>query len=347
METVKVNASKNYDVIIGVDTVALLGKKINEMFPGATVCVVSDSTVARLHMQTVRRNLEQYGIKNSSFVFEHGEGSKNPEVLFEILEYLAQKHFTRDDVLVALGGGVTGDITGLAAALYMRGMHLVQMPTTLLAMVDSSVGGKTAVNLKAGKNLAGVFNQPELVLCDTKMLSTLPRPYFNDGMAEVIKYGVIADKELFDLTAQGNPERNIEKIITRCVTIKRDIVCSDEFDHGKRQLLNFGHTIAHAIEKISDFKFSHGSAVAVGMVIISDMANKNGLSEDNCCNDIIDALLENNLPIGCPYSTKEIFHATVNDKKCSGEKITIIIPKKIGECKLMQVTLSEFERMLG
>lgn len=347
MKTVKVNASKKYDVIIGNDAVTLLGEKIREMFPSSAVCVVSDNTVASLYMQTVRRNLELSGIKNHSFVFEHGEKSKNPDTLFEILEFLAQKHFKRDDVLVALGGGVVGDITGLSAALYMRGVHLIQIPTTLLSMVDSSVGGKTAVNLESGKNLAGIFYQPDLVLCDTKLLSTLPRPYFNDGMAEVIKYGVIADKELLDIACEGSPEKNIEKIVERCVTIKRDIVCLDEFDHGKRQILNFGHTIAHAIEKISDYKISHGSAVAVGMVMISDIAWKQGLSDENCCNDVIDALLENNLPIGCPYSNKEIFHATVNDKKCSGEKISLVVPVKLGECKTVQVSLSEFERMLG
>lgn len=346
METIRVNASKSYDVIIGADAVALLGKKIKEMFPTAAACIVSDSTVAKLHMQTVRKSLDEYGIRNVNFTFEHGEASKNPDTLFEILEFLAQKHFTRKDVVVAFGGGVTGDIAGLAAAMFMRGIHLIQIPTSLLAMVDSSVGGKTAVNLKSGKNLAGVFNQPELVLCDTKMLDTLPRPYFNDGIAEVIKYGVVADKKLFKLISEGNPDNKIEEIIARCVKIKRDIVNTDEFDNGDRQILNFGHTIGHSIEKVSGYKISHGSAIAVGMVMMSDIADKYDFSEENCCDEIIDALLENNLPIGCPYSAKEIFHATVNDKKCSGEKISLVVPVKIGECKIKEVTLSEFEDML-
>lgn len=346
METVKVTASKNYDVIIGYNTCALLGKKIRQLFGDVSVCVISDDTVASFHLDEVKNYLNDEGIKNDSFVFPHGEKSKSPKVLFELLEYLAEKHFSRKDVLVALGGGVTGDLTGLAAAMFMRGIHLVQIPTTLLAMVDSSVGGKTAVNLDAGKNLAGVFNQPELVLCDTKMLSTLPSEYFADGMAEVIKYGVIADKELFDTVKNGGIQQNLEKVIARCVIIKRDIVCEDEFDTGRRQLLNFGHTLAHAIEKISDFKISHGSAVAMGMVIISDMAWRNQLSQENCSDEIIDALLENQLPVGCPYSENELYPLTISDKKCALGHISIIVPEKIGKCKIADITTDKFKELL-
>ncbi|MBR5262439.1 MAG: 3-dehydroquinate synthase [Clostridia bacterium] len=346
MHTVKVNASKKYDVIIGKNTAALLCEKVQELFGSVRVCIVTDDTVADLHLNTVRAVLDGGHILHETFVFPHGEGSKSPAVLFELLEFLAKKHFSRKDVLVALGGGVTGDLSGLAAALYMRGMHLVQMPTTLLAMVDSSVGGKTAVNLEAGKNLAGVFNQPELVLCDTDMLSTLPREYFADGMAEVIKYGVIADRELFDVVKNGEIEENLEAIITRCVAIKRDIVGEDEFDTGKRQLLNFGHTLAHSIEKESNFEISHGSAVAMGMVIVSEIAWANGMSEERCQDEIIDALLENDLPITCPYKNSELYYATENDKKSSSGRISIIVPEKIGSCKITDIALAEFRELL-
>ncbi len=346
METVTVNASKKYDVIIGNGTASLLAEKVQSLFGDVSVCIVTDDTVAGYHLNGVKAGLSNAGIRCDAFIFPHGESSKSPDTLFELLEFLAKKHFSRKDVLVALGGGVTGDLTGLAAAMYMRGMHLVQMPTTLLAMVDSSVGGKTAVNLKAGKNLAGVFNQPELVLCDTDMLSTLPQEYFADGMAEVIKYGVIADKALFETVKNGEIQENLEKIIARCVSIKRDIVNEDEFDTGKRQLLNFGHTIAHSIEKLSDFAISHGSAVAMGMVIISEIAWNTGLSKERCQDEIIDALLENGLPIACPYQNNELYYATENDKKSSSGRISIIIPEAIGSCKILNIALAELKELL-
>lgn len=346
MEIVKVNASKEYDAIIGQHTLSMLGKKIKELFGDVKVCIVSDDTVADLHKDSAVRYLKEENLRHEAFVFPHGEASKSPETLFELLEFLAKKHFSRKDVIVALGGGVTGDLTGLAAAMYMRGMHLIQVPTTLLAMVDSSVGGKTAVNLKAGKNLAGVFNQPELVLCDLRMLLTLPAEYFADGVAEVIKYGVIADRGLFDAVKDGEIIPNLEKIIARCVSIKRDIVNEDEFDNGRRQLLNFGHTLAHSIEKMSDFTISHGSAVAMGMVIISEIAWKNGLSQERCHDEIIDALLENNLPIACPYKNSELYYAAENDKKSASGRISIIIPEEIGKCRIHNLPLAEFKELL-
>ena len=346
MVTVKVNASKKYDVIIGQNTTALLGKKIRDIFGNANVCLVTDDNVARLHEKKVASYLDEESIKHKTFVFPHGEKSKSAEVLFELLEFLAENHFSRNDVIVALGGGVTGDLAGLAAAMYMRGMHLVQMPTTLLAMVDSSVGGKTAVNLKSGKNLAGVFNQPELVLCDLQMLLTLSSEIFADGMAEVIKYGVIADRNLFETVRDGDVAGNLEKIIARCVSIKSEIVNEDEFDTGKRQLLNFGHTLAHSIEKISNFEISHGKAVAMGMLLISEIAWKNGFSCERCQDEIVDALLENNLPISCPFKTSELYYAAENDKKSSSGKISIIIPEKIGQCKIKEIALAEFKELL-
>ena len=346
MVTVKVNASKKYDVIIGQNTSSLLGKKIREAFGEIKACIVTDDNVASLHAETVRTYLDEENIRHKTFVFSNGEKSKSPEVLFELLEFLAENHFSRNDVLVALGGGVTGDLTGLAAAMYMRGMHLIQMPTTLLAMVDSSVGGKTAVNLKSGKNLAGVFNQPELVLCDLKMLLTLSSETFSEGMAEIIKYGVIADRELFETVKNGDIARNLEKIIARCVSIKSDVVNEDEFDTGRRQLLNFGHTLAHSIEKLSNFEISHGKAVAMGMLLISEIAWKNGFSSERCQDEIIDALLENNLPISCPFKTNELYYTTENDKKTSSGRISVIIPERIGDCKIMNIALVEFKELL-
>ncbi|MBP3937924.1 MAG: 3-dehydroquinate synthase [Clostridia bacterium] len=346
MQTIKVKASKEYDVIIGQGVLSLLGKKIKELFGDVKVCIVSDDTVASLYSEKAKKYLGEENIKNELFVFPHGEKSKSPEVLFELLEFLASKHFSRKDVVIALGGGVTGDLTGLGAAMYMRGMHLVQIPTTLLAMVDSSVGGKTAVNLKSGKNLAGVFNQPELVLCDLQMLLTLSSEIFSEGVAEIIKYGVIADRALFELVKNGELVENIENVVARCVSIKSEIVSEDEFDTGKRNLLNFGHTLAHSIEKMSEFKISHGNAVAMGMLLISEIAWKRCLSKERCQDEIIDALLENNLPVSCPFTNSSLYYATENDKKSSSGRISIIVPEEIGNCKILNIALAEFKELL-
>lgn len=346
MQKIKVKASKEYDVIIGQGVLSLLGKKIKELFGDVKVCIVSDDTVASLYSEKAKKYLGEENIKNELFVFPHGEKSKSPEVLFELLEFLASKHFSRKDVVIALGGGVTGDLTGLGAAMYMRGMHLVQIPTTLLAMVDSSVGGKTAVNLKSGKNLAGVFNQPELVLCDLQMLLTLSSEIFSEGVAEIIKYGVIADRALFELVKNGELVENIENVVARCVSIKSEIVSEDEFDTGKRNLLNFGHTLAHSIEKMSEFKISHGNAVAMGMLLISEIAWKRGLSKERCQDEITDALLENNLPVSCPFTNSSLYYATENDKKSSSGRISIIVPEEIGNCKILNIALAEFKELL-
>lgn len=347
MRTVNVNASKNYDVIIGENILNLLPQKIGELFGNAKVMAVTDSNVFALHYDKIKKELDENGIESDVFVFPAGEKSKSPEVLFDLLETLAEKHFSKSDVLLAFGGGVTGDLTGLAASLFLRGVHIVQMPTTLLSAVDSSVGGKTAVNLKAGKNLAGVFNQPELVLCDTKLLDTLSDEIFADGMAEVIKYGVLADENLFDKVKNGNVKNDIEEIIARCVEIKRDIVSVDEFDKGKRQLLNFGHTLAHAIEAQSNFEISHGTAVAMGMVKAAEISYKNKLTSSDFSEEIEAACRKNNLETLCPYSTDILAKFASSDKKISGKSISFIVPERIGKCVGVKLGVEEFVKMLG
>ncbi|MBR6314902.1 MAG: 3-dehydroquinate synthase [Clostridia bacterium] len=347
MQTVTVNASKQYDVLIGSGVRALLPEKISSLFGSVRVCLVSDDNVARLHLDEAETLLQNAGFNCSRFVFPHGEASKNPTVLFELLEHLADERFSRKDVLVALGGGVTGDLGGLAAALYMRGMHLVQIPTSLLAMVDSSVGGKTAVDLKAGKNLAGVFNQPDLVLCDPDYLSTLPPEDFSDGMAEVVKYGVIADEALFDTVKDGCIKDRLTQIITRCVTIKRDVVDEDEFDTGRRALLNFGHTLAHAIEAKSNFTVSHGKAVAIGMCRIAALAEQHGLCDAPCLKQIQNALTNNDLPTDTAFLNAELFDEVTKDKKCTGGSITLILPRRIGDCYARATPIDECKRMLS
>ncbi len=339
MKTINVNASKEYDVIIGEGILPTLGEKCVSLFGKSRAVIVTDSNVAPLWLSKAKESLENAGIDAAAFVFPAGEESKCKETLFELLEFMAENKITRSDFAVALGGGVTGDMTGLAASLYLRGIEFVQVPTTLLAAVDSSVGGKTAVNLNAGKNLMGAFYQPSLVLCDTNTLSTLPDAEFANGMAEVIKYGVIFDKNLFDTVRGGDVKSDMEEIIARCVELKRDVVAKDEFDRGDRQLLNFGHTMAHSIEKCSNFEISHGSAVAIGMVIAAKASFALGWSKEDCTAAIIDANKNNRLPCECGFAPKELADAALSDKKRAGGNINFVVPKVIGECCLKKISV--------
>ena len=345
MKIIRVNASKEYDVVIGSGILSSLGERCASLFGKSRALIVTDSNVAPLWLQKAKASLENAGIDTLEFVFTAGEDSKSKETLFELLEFAAENRITRSDFAVALGGGVTGDMTGLASSLFLRGIPFIQVPTTLLAAVDSSVGGKTAVNLTAGKNLAGAFYQPSLVLCDTDTLSTLPDCEFANGMAEVIKYGIIFDKELFDKVQSGDVKSDIEKIIARCVELKRDVVAKDEFDCGDRQLLNFGHTLAHSVEKCSSFGIAHGSAVAIGMVIAAKASFALGWSDEDCTEAIINANKNNNLPVECEFSPRMLADASLSDKKRSGGTINFVVPKKIGECVLKKIPVEDLYKI--
>ena len=345
MKIIRVNASKEYDVVIGSGILSSLGERCASLFGKSRALIVTDSNVAPLWLQKAKASLENAGIDTLEFVFTAGEDSKSKETLFELLEFAAENRITRSDFAVALGGGVTGDMTGLASSLFLRGIPFIQVPTTLLAAVDSSVGGKTAVNLTAGKNLAGAFYQPSLVLCDTDTLSTLPDCEFANGMAEVIKYGVIFDKELFDKVQSGDVKSDIEKIIARCVELKRDVVAKDEFDCGDRQLLNFGHTLAHSVEKCSSFGIAHGSAVAIGMVIAAKASFALDWSDEDCTEAIINANKNNNLPVECEFSPRMLADASLSDKKRSGGTINFVVPKKIGECVLKKIPVEDLYKI--
>ena len=337
MRVINIDASKKYDVIIGEGILSSLGEKCVSLFGKSRAVIVTDSNVKKYWLSETNNSLNNSGIETIEFVFPAGEDSKNPETLFELQEFMAENKITRSDFLVALGGGVTGDMTGLAASLYLRGIPFVQVPTTLLSAVDSSVGGKTAVNLKAGKNLMGAFCQPSLVVCDINTLSTLPETEFANGMAEVIKYGVIFDKELFDKVKSGDVKSDMENIIARCVELKRDVVVKDEFDTGDRQLLNFGHTMAHSIEKCSHFEVPHGSAVAIGMIIAAKASHALGWSNEDCTAAIIQANKNNNLPTECGFSPKELADVSLSDKKRTGGTINFVVPECIGKCVLRKI----------
>ncbi|WP_100065209.1 3-dehydroquinate synthase [Miniphocaeibacter massiliensis] len=346
---VPIKTSVDYDVIIGRNILDIIPKRITELKNKCSVVIITDDRVDSLYGKKVSESLTKNNIKNYKFVFKNGEKSKNINTLSHILEFLAENTINRNDLIVALGGGVVGDIAGFAAAIYLRGIDYLQIPTTFLAAIDSSVGGKTAIDLEAGKNLAGAFKQPIEVLCDVETFKTLEDNIFDDGVAEAIKYGVLFDEELFYRFLNGKVDSKSEDIIDivkKCVEHKRDVVIGDEFDTGKRQLLNLGHTIGHAIEKCSDYKITHGHAIAAGMAIIARATELKKINDEKIVNKIEKALIKNNLPIDSSYSIDELFEKTTRDKKVLGSKINLIIPKKIGECELYNVNVDEVREFI-
>ena len=341
MQKVTVNASRCYDILIGSELLPTLGAEAKKFPKVKTVCIVSESNVYPLHGAAAEKSLREAGFEVISYVFPAGEESKNGAVYLSLLNFLAEHRLTRSDLLVALGGGVVGDLTGFAAATFLRGVKFIQVPTTLLAAVDSSVGGKTAIDLPAGKNLAGAFYQPSLVLCDTDALSTLPREIFLDGCAEVIKYGIIYDRAFFDYLKEAGPEFDREKVIRRCVELKRDVVMEDEFDTGARMKLNLGHTLGHGVEARSHFALSHGKSVAIGMAIVSRAAAKRGLLSQQDADTIQDTLSAYGLPIRAEYPCQELVDYMLSDKKRSGGTIPLIIPTEIGHCDIVPTPVEE------
>lgn len=340
MKKVHVNASKEYDVLIGAGILKDAGKLIGAILPKGKTVIVSDDKVFALYGETVKESLESAGFSAEVFVFKNGEKSKNISTYTEILEFLGKSGLTRSDFVVALGGGVTGDMAGFSAATYLRGISFVQLPTTFLAAIDSSVGGKTGVNLDTGKNLVGAFHQPSLVICDTNTFKTLDEKTFADGTAEAIKYGMIKDKELLIKLSQDFLG-DIEEVVETCVKIKRDIVNEDEFESGARKLLNFGHTIGHAVEKCSNYEITHGHAVAMGMSIITKAAEEMGLCEKGL-SAMLDRLLGNcGLAEKSPYIAEELYKVALSDKKRSGDSITVVLPKSLGEYVLKKISVDE------
>ena len=341
MKTITVKASKTYRVEVGAGLLCAAGERLSCLLPPPRrIMLVSDNTVAALYGDTVRTSLQSAGYSVEVFTFPHGEASKSTQTLLALWNAMAEAHLTRTDCAVALGGGVTGDLTGFAASTYLRGIACYQIPTTLLAMVDSSVGGKTAVDLPAGKNLCGAFSQPIGVLCDTDVLKTLPANVYADGCAEVIKYGYLGDLTLLSMLEtpfQGDPAA----VIARCVTDKRDIVEEDEQDNGKRQLLNLGHTGGHAVEKLSDFTVSHGSAVAIGMLLSARAAVARGICDGAVPAHMEKMLQRYHLPTVCPYSAARLAEAALSDKKRRGGEITLVLPTRLGESVLYPMPAAE------
>lgn len=345
MKTINVNASSSYSIYIERGSIKNSGEIIAKNLKINKLAIITDDIVDNLYYDTVEKSLINNGFDVCKFVFKNGEASKSSETLNNIYNFLCENNITRSDCIIALGGGVVGDISGYAAATFLRGIKYIQIPTTLLAQIDSSVGGKTAIDLPCGKNLVGAFKQPECVICDPDVLSTLSKEILSDGMAEAIKYGMIRDSKLFELISShniNNVHEVIDEIIFKCISIKRDVVEDDEFDTGKRMILNFGHTIGHSVESFYNYeKYTHGSAVAIGMYI---------MTEKTCKKNIL-SLLENclksyDLPFSCDADISDLVKLCTNDKKRTSSDIHYIVCEQIGQAEIRKLPFKDFEKIM-
>lgn len=351
--TVPVRAkSRTYDVHVGLGILDKVGQLVRASAGGNVAAIISDSNVAELYASRVGASLEEAGYAVSTVVFPAGEQNKRFSTLETLLEGLAQAELSRDDVVVALGGGVTGDMAGLAAALYLRGIKVAQVPTSLLAMVDSSVGGKTAVDLEAGKNLAGAFFQPHVVAADVECLHSLSRELFVDSCGEVIKHGVLADPALFEalcshpLSSQDMDDVELARIVARNVEIKRDVVDADETERGLRQTLNLGHTLGHAIEAASDYQLGHGSSVAAGLCCVARASELLGWADKGLSRHIEQLCLAHGLPVDTDLVHDEVLRYATHDKKRHGQTVNLVVPKRIGKVEIRTVSLDELSEVI-
>lgn len=347
MRTVHVSTGKPYDIFIERGILDRCADYAASLSNAQRITVITDSNVAPHYQWRVRNSLEQKGFKVKTHIFKAGEESKTLSTVAEMYDTLAEFGMTRKDLIVALGGGVTGDMAGFAAATYLRGIDFIQIPTSFLAQVDSSVGGKTGVDLSFGKNLVGAFHQPIAVLIDPDTLSTLPDSYICDGMGEVIKYGCIKDAAFFEKLENEYAFDNIEDVIETCVSIKRDVVSRDEREKGERMLLNFGHTLGHSIEKLYDFKgISHGMAVAIGMVLIARAGEQAGITEKGTTDRIVRLCEKYDLPTADESSFSDMAQAAQSDKKTAGKSINLVLLNKIGDSFTKSLPLSELEKFI-
>ncbi len=348
MKKLTVHVGDTYEIFIEKGLLKDCGKYVRVVSKAKKIAIVTETNVAPLYLDTVKGCIENEGFEVVSYIFPAGEGSKTTETVVGIVEFLAENGLTREDMVVALGGGVCGDMAGFAAAIYLRGIKFVQIPTTLLSQVDSSVGGKTGVDLPQGKNLCGAFHQPALVLIDPDVLETLSPHFFSDGMGEVIKYGCIKSKVLFERIETENVKDFIEDLIYDCVNIKRGVVERDEKEAGERALLNFGHTAGHAIEKLHNFTdISHGEAVGVGMVMISEAGERIGLTERGTADRIRKVLEKYNMKTEVENSVTDIIGAMYHDKKRTGSGIKFIMLHSLGDSFINPVENDKVKELFG
>lgn len=355
MEKVTVNASTSYEILIDKGILDSTGELIaniknnSKAEAASKAAVITDDNVDKYYGERVLSSLENAGFSPKKFVFRHGEASKCHSTLLSIYDFLAENGYTRSDFIVALGGGVVGDTAGYAAATYMRGIDFVQIPTTVVSQADSSVGGKTAVDINGGKNLVGAFHQPKLVICDTDTLDTLTPEFFSDGMAEVVKHGMIRSEELFEILSTKDIKENIVDIMKRNVSIKGKVVENDEREKGERMLLNFGHTLAHALEKYYNYTgLTHGCAVSIGMSVFTHIAERRGMTKPGVADKLDALLLKCGLPITDPAldSMHKLYKLSLRDKKHLASGMNIVICSDIGKSEVVKMSVEEYAEFL-
>lgn len=348
MKKLKVNVGKGYEILIEKGIMTSCSEYIKNVSSAKKVCIISETNVFPIYGETVITSLERAGYEVYTYIFEAGEASKKAETVLAMVEYMAEMQLTRKDLVVALGGGVCGDMAGFAAAIYLRGIDFVQIPTSLLAQVDSSVGGKTAVDLPQGKNLCGAFHQPILVLIDPNTLDTLTPHFFADGMAEAIKMGCIKSQSLFEKIENNDAKEIIDEIIYECDLLKAGVVERDEKEQGERALLNFGHTAGHAIEKLHNFTtISHGEAVGIGMVMIAKAGEENGITEKGTADRIANVLTKYSLKIKDSHKIQDIIEAMNADKKRTGKAINFTLISKIGDSFSQKINNEDIPAFFG
>ncbi len=347
MEKIKIKGKEPYEVFVGEKIIFKIGELIKQKLNCCCkVVLICDELVFKIYGNVVKKSLEKTGFLVLIFSLKGEEKSKNFENLIKVYSFLFKNNVKRKDLILALGGGMVGDFAGFCAATYLRGIKFVNIPTTLLAQVDSSIGGKTAVNLKFGKNLVGVIKSPFLVVCDVFFLKTLSFRMFNAGVSEIIKMAAIFSKELFKILAKEEISNVLEDVVVKSIEIKKDVVEKDEFEKNVRMKLNFGHTIGHALEKALNFKIHHGEAVAVGMCLITKQSVKLGITNFKSYLKLKALLEKYSLPVETDVNFNLIFENIMADKKIFGDEINFCVMKKIGEGEIMSLPILKFKDFL-
>ncbi|MHC1719364.1 MAG: 3-dehydroquinate synthase [Clostridiaceae bacterium] len=348
MKTIRIElGEKSYSIFIKRNCIKDLGKYIKENHKGSRITLITDENLNAIYGDKLDSIFSAADLETSVISIKPGEASKSIDTLKKVYLKLSESAMTRGDIIVAFGGGVVGDLAGFAAATYLRGITYIQVPTSLLAQVDSSIGGKVAVDLPEGKNLVGSFYHPEAVFIDPELLRTLDKKIFNDGLAEVVKYGCIRDKSIIDWLMASRDEEglrdSIEPVINKCCSIKKALVEEDEKDFGNRMLLNFGHTIGHAVEKYFNYeKYTHGEAVAMGMVYMAGAGEKLGLTEKGTRECLVNVLEKFDLPGKMPEMDKETVRKIILlDKKSRGDFINLVLIRDIGHGFIKKVRIAE------
>lgn len=348
MRKIDLKTNSPCKIVIDKNLIQNSGNYIKNLSSTGQVLIITDDLVNELYSNKLTESLIGNGFEVFLFVLTRGEPSKNFHTIERIYSFLIKNKFTRSDLIIALGGGVIGDIAGFVAATYMRGMGFIQIPTTLLAQIDSSIGGKNGINLSHGKNLIGTFYQPKLVLIDVDTLSTLPEKLISDGMAEAIKYGLIKSSSLFNMIKNNKFEDIRKDLIFECINIKKDIVEQDELEQNERKLLNFGHTLGHAIEKFYNFTgYTHGQAVALGMAYTVLSSEKISVTKAGTYKELISVLEKYNLPYKLHCDMDALVAVAKVDKKAVGEFFDVVLIKDIGEGFIKRIKKYDLKKYIG